>query len=895
MSKNASIKNHDNASSNILLSLSDFKRICQKWKRPIIRSSLLCAALGVIVSLLLPVKYTSEATFYEKAKSSNGSNSSTKNTALLLLGEERENSAIVMLKSRKILESAIKKLDLQATIEPYTILPTAITKIIQHLNYAKENLMAQGAYLIRSKYPIIKDTIPEIVAKNLNYSGEVPLYYELQFTSPTKYIVIDSIEGRIGEGSLGIPFQRENIQFTLEATPRTASHQSAYQMKVKPIRQMAEDVSSDLKVVSDYKDKSFITLTLQFRSRQETSTLLNAIMGAYRKHLHDEHHLTVASQVEYLKDRRHDMEEQLSTVMQEHAEQLSVHAGNLDLLVATQQNLQKKLLTIDLEIKHIQQVLNEGPHLQAQYSSESDPPFIHQTLAEIRRYQQHCDSIDIALGNSSDKSIKLHPMPLNPQWERLASIRQLIHEQTPAQEFQGIDLETANALYLSQCRELSETEANANQYKYIIDKIPNPDFEMSSLIAILTDPVSQEIVKKASTLAVTIKDQSNRTQKELERLNHDLDLQRNVLSIHLNHIIEISKLRADFLRSKIKSIQAVTFELLQQKISLLEKSLYDYATSRLNSLKHEQTLILQQKQALQNDFEKLPEQWATEKLLNLYLQTDATVMQTIGSLIESKNISDHLEMSLSAPFDSATPPLHPKSPHLLIWALLGAFLGGVGMTFFAITQAVKEGIDATEDNLCLAGQHVAGALSPNYPKEENLETLRHLAAYLCPIQTQVINSNRAEALLLLENNGYSYAAEFAELLSKRNLKVILIWMTFDAVESSSDGLLSYLQGFSKKIEIKHETSFDEISAGGTTSYNVELLESPTFQKLLSQLRENYDYIIAVSKASLLSAEAEALLALFDGAAITITDQKLHELDGFFAQEKKHSFIISYPE
>jgi hypothetical protein len=800
----------------------------------------------------MPVKYTSEATFYEKAKASNGNNAS-KSTALLLLGEDKEYSAIVMLKSHKILEAALKKLDLQATLEPYTILPSPIVRVFKHLNYAKENLMAQGARLIRSRYPVIADSVPEMIAKNVVYSGEVPLYFDLQFSSPSKYVVTDSIAGKLGEGSLGVPFKYSNVEFTIEGPPRIDENQRRYELKFKPIRKMAEDLSDDLKVISDYKDKSFISLTLHFRSRKESSDLLNAVMEAYREHLLEEHHLTVASQVEYLKQRRQTMEEQLAVLMHEHAEQLSAHAGSLDLLVATQQGLQKKLLAIDLEIKHVQQTLNEGTSPKAHYSSDNDPPFIHQTLAEIRRYCQQCDSIDAALGNSLTKDFVPN------------------RQKSLGTEFRGIDLDTANTLFLSYSRELNETEANANQNQYILDKIPQPDFEMSSLIAVLTDPVSQDIVRKASTLAQTIKDQTNRTSKELERLNHDLDMQRNFLSLHLKQIVELLQLRVEFLRNKVKSIQAVTFDLLQQKISLLEKSMHDYAASHLNSLKHEQTLILKQKQALQSDFDKLPEQWASEKLLDLYLKTDASIMQTIGSLIESKNISDHLEMSLSAPFDKAIPPLHPKSPHLIVWALFGAFLGGFGVTFFAVMSSVKHGISTSEDNLRLMGQHVAGTLSNS--TETKLETLRRLGAYLCPIY-DIDQKDHGKTILVLESQEGNYGPEFATLLNKRNLKVIVLDITFDSTAGNSkEGLLSYLEGSSKEIQIIRGSTFDKIIAGGTTNYGNELLESAAFQKLLSDLREKYDCIVAISKNPLLSAQTEALLPIFDSVAITVTDEK----------------------
>lgn len=842
-----------------LFSLSDFKHVIQQWKKPILKGALICAALATAFTLLRPLTYTSEATFYEKPK--NNSSSANKNAAMLLFGEEQENSAIVLLKSKKILETAIKKLNLQATIKPYSILPNLIVKAFERVNFVRKNLLVEAAYLRRSEYPAIEDPELTIQATNVTYNGEIPLYFDVYFTSNDTFTISNSQDGDLGEGKLGIPFKAGNVQLTL-LTSRPSLKSRHYVLTLKPLRELAEKLEDNLKVVSDYKDKAFISLTLNYPSREGTSRLLNAIMEAYRDHLLSEHHEVVASQVDYLKQRRRMMDEQLTLLMHNHGEQISSHAGSLDLLVATQQNLQKRLLTIDLEIKHIQQALDEDSYLQMHYSSDNDSPLIHQTLAEIRRYRQQCDSLACLLKDSRKPLLNLH---------------------ASAGEFQGIDLETANTLYIAYCNELQEAEANAIQNQFIIDKIQQPNFELSSLSAVLTDPVSSEIVKKAGSIALTIKDQDNRTHRELERLHQDLEVQRSFLILHLEQVVDLLKVRVELLRAKIQAVQEATLELLQKKISIQESYVLNYAVSRLSSLKHEQTLINQQKQALQLEFDKLPEQWASEKLINLYLQTDGTLMQHIGSLIESKNIADHLEMSLSAPFDFATPPLHPRSPHLLIYMFLGALIGALAVTSFAVVDSIKNGVDATADNLSLIGEHVAGALSGS--SSEDLETLRRLGAQVCPMEPNA----QGHSLLLLENHGPDYAPPLAALLSKRNLKVLLMSISSEESPDQKGGLLDYLEGTSKEPSVIKGETFDQMYFGKTTPYSLELLESDTFQNLLSNLRKKYDWIIAISKAPLLSSEAQTATTLFDATAVTVKGERLHELKGYF--HKGISFLF----
>lgn len=841
--------------NSFLLSLTDLFYIFKTGKRRLIKGAAIGCAVGLLFALFASPKYTAEATFYEKAKS-DSVDKNGKSAALLLLGEEKESSAVVMLKSQKIVEDAVKKLNLHAKVQPYSYFPRFMGKIYDRLTNPLKNLSTQWAYLTRSVYPLDLHKPSELLIKDVVYAGEVPLRFDIRFTSSKTFIVKDS--GRVlGEGSIGTPFIGGDAGFTLEPHVPMDLNGRRYELTIRPARKVAAEIVSRLKVISDYKDKAFITLTLTYETRRGASSLLNAIMEAYRDYLADEHHRIVAGQVAYLKQRRESMEGQLETLMHEHAEQLSAHAGHLDVLIATQQELQKKLLATDLEIKHTRQAMGKGSYLQAHYISENDPPFIHQTVAEIRQLRQQSSSIRLALNELPKENLF-----------------------RTEQEFQGIDLETANALYSAYSRELQETEVNAMQNLFVIDKIRQPGFEISSLASLLTDAVSGEIVKKAGTLTLAMKDRDNRTQRELERLNQDLDLQRNFLISHLEQIVDLLKLRSSLLYSKIQAVQEVSLGLLQQKVSLHEQQLQDYASSRLESLKQERELIGRQKQVLQSEFEKLPSQWASEKLLDLYLTRDGALMQHLGSLIESKNIADHLEISLSAPFDYGIPPLHPKSPHLIIFGLLGALAGAFGVAVFALMNTTLSGIEATKENVRLAGAYVAGTISRDVCSSNGLETLRYLISFF----------GQGRSIAILESTGPRYAEQMASLLGKRGLKTLLMEISFDRFEKEK-GLSEYLEGVSNELNVIRKENFDFVPAGGKTAYGIELIESPAFRRLLHELLSTYDRVLAVSRASPCTAEAEGIVSLFDCVAVTVTKEKLQDLEKYIDMEKPCAFLF----
>src|SRR5262249_41673901 len=147
---------------------------------------------------------------------------------------------------------------------------------------------------------------------------------------------------------------------------------------------------------------------------------------------------------------------------------------------------------------------------------------------------------------------------------------------------------------------------------------------------------------------------------------------------HVEQMLKLLKLREELFKEKLFSIQNMQLELIHQKISVLQKHLNAYISSRISNLKQEKSSIELQQQALKQEMGKLPNKWASEQLVELHLEMTQKLIEEIAKLVESKNISTNLDVTQSAPLDKSLSPIHPQSPNLLIFALLGC-IGGCAL------------------------------------------------------------------------------------------------------------------------------------------------------------------------------------------------------------------------
>ncbi len=483
---------------------------------------------------------------------------------------------------------------------------------------------------------------------------------------------------------------------------------------------------------------------------------------------------------------------------------------------------------------------------------------------------------------------------------------QLAHQQKNESEFKGIDLSTARELYMNYTRQLNEVQAQMLQTQFIIEQLKDANFEMSSLSSVLNDSVSRELINKASSIALSLRDQNNRSNKEQERLKEELALEKGFVDMHLRQTLQLYVLREKLLKEKINDLQNVTLGLVHQRISILEKHLEEYITTRLSNLKQERGLIHDNQLQLQKEMAKLPNKWVAERLIDQQMHMNQMMVEELTKMVESKNISTNLEMVLSGPIDYAQPPILPKSPRLMLYIILGTLVGSFLSVTYFIVRSVIDGIQASPQNLELLKQHVSGFISKDshqtptnlYP-DKDLETLRKVTSYLAPDGSHESRAVRPQSLIIIQGQGPDYSLSLAELMTKKGFKVALLPLRFDQPGKPEEmpGLLQYIEGTAPGPKINRQNGVDIIAPGGITRFDNEVICSPAFSDLITTLQEKYDWIIAISPVAPASAQAEALIKYFDHSVVNIFIEKLPALQSLFAliqsgkPRKKATFIF----
>lgn len=489
------------------------------------------------------------------------------------------------------------------------------------------------------------------------------------------------------------------------------------------------------------------------------------------------------------------------------------------------------------------------------------------------------------------EQFKKHLLAYLDNFNHLMSVRKGFIEkrlstlQNPQTELSGLSLDSCRELYLGYTRELNQSATAEQQHRFVAAELQDPAFEVCSLTALLQDPVSQERINKASQLTIQIKDEAHHTQKELERLKEELGLQKQFLNSHILQIADLLKLKTSMLQEKIAEVQITTLEQIQQKISLLKKTLSDFVESRIENLAQEKALILEHQAELQSKMAAIPEKWASEQLLNQNLAMQQRFLENLAGMVESKNITKNLEMIQSSALDEAIAPINPKPPAIIFYSILGSLLGFLGSSSFLFAQTMLRGVPASKENLELAHFHVSGSISPfqgeetsaTYPLlDGDLDALRRLIARF---ENEIPDQRKARKILLIQGRGPDYFNTLAMLLSKKGQRIVKLNLCFDK-ESPAKGLLQYLEKEVDEPVIEKLSGFDWIPSGGASRYSEELLRSPRFNALLERLEMKYDWILATSSTSIPSAEAENLSLLFDGVALTITNESIQSVIAF---------------
>lgn len=456
----------------------------------------------------------------------------------------------------------------------------------------------------------------------------------------------------------------------------------------------------------------------------------------------------------------------------------------------------------------------------------------------------------------------------------------LTHQQKPFEDYQGINLSTANQLYLECCRKLSEEESLIQRTVFFLDQMQDSNFEITSLSSVLHDPVSTEMIVKASQAVLNLKDENNQSTREQTRLKSDLSLQRTFLEMHLRQMVQLMELNKKLIKEKIFILQNITIELINQQISVLEKNFYEFVQSRHENLQQERLITKEHLQQINDEMAAIPQKWEAERTIRQQVEINKSIVEEIAKIVESKTISHNLEVVQSAPIDLSVAPVHPVSPKLPLYLIIGGIFGGLLGSGIAVGRALSNGVQISLENLRILGYTVVGKLTKSYLpnstnllKDTDLNTLRRIYAFFDNHTEQA----QSKALLCLQGTNVDYSYELAALIHKSGKTVLIIDLDFARNNIlDGQGLLNYLEGTSP-LNIQRKDGFDHIASGGINRFTYELLTSKKFKEIIRELNQKYQWIIAVSHAEPISAEAETLVPLFQNIAITLNNEKIESL------------------
>ncbi|MBY0530167.1 MAG: hypothetical protein K2P51_08305 [Rhabdochlamydiaceae bacterium] len=564
--------------------------------------------------------------------------------------------------------------------------------------------------------------------------------------------------------------------------------------------------------------------------------------------------------VNVLEDKKQQWDRKLFALELEH-ERLAAH-------VRPASQLQQEILDLARQTEEAESVLEKWEKNQELQMTHDPKSLAGLWVQEIAKMQEKIAASTGAEKKALEEKLSLERAHFSEQLR--SSIQLLQHkqhaleenlfvQQGSMQEFSGLTLETAQALYLTYNTTRDGLQAQLRQLIYLSEELTQPDFELSSITTILSDPVTLAMVSKASETAVLLRDSNNRSFREQDHLKEALATQKKFIGHHLGQTIELLKLRAKLIDDKILSLQQTTMDLLRQEKKLIEEKL----------------------QEISGKMEDLPEKWRRENLLMLKKELGMHMIGGLTQLAETKNIDQHLFQVGSKALDPSYLPIHPRPPHLVLYLFIATFLSALFFYFYHLCKGILKGLPVSHESLLLNGYRSLGTLSLdcNSPISEmrdlDLETLRRISQF-------IIASNRKHLCgVLVGGKNPDYSHRLAELLSMQGCKVLLVQYVFDAAPSHQiPGLWHYLQDDSVPLAVRHLDSYDYLPSGGTSRHGVEMLAHPKFQSFLNKVKASYDYVLIYSKAQPQFAEAQAFLRVADLMVVTTFEEKKEDLSVF---------------
>lgn len=830
----------------IVVSLADFKRLYKKVRPKLKRAAIFCALITACWILFKEPTYKAMATYKRSSKAE---------PTLALKGflknfemQELEGDTVALMSSRTLLHRVVKQMGLQARIKERLFVSRILDNFKLELRLSLSDL-------------------DEFKFKEVFYEEEIPCQLYVRFIDPVSFELFDEKKQKITTGRLNQEVNFEKGVFTLEKTPKKMPIGAFISLTMLPWVDVVGQLIKGLEIKASKLDKNVLELTYSHRNRYMAAEFLNCVMEQYQKYLKEENAQIAELQLAYLEERQNQLAGKLDLTLNEQAKYLAKNLGDsgfiglqqeVEMLAVPKEEYTSKLFDMDLELKR----LEKGRHAREKRAKGTLPAKSALQNKSNLASESSPSELKSVPYEKQQKDFQKKLLALQVEQDQIQATTGLIAPSIFHQidaELQGVNLATAQLLHVNYSQEKDAVQRNMKQLQFLRDHLHEPDFELSSLSSVLTDSVSQELVRKASELALLLRDEKNHTLKEQDRLREALEIQKGFIIHHIDQTIDLNQLQIQMIENKIGAIQDASIELIKNEKGLIEEKLVE----------------------LGHRMKDLPEKWRLENQLKLKKELCKGVIEGVSQLIETKNLNYHLFQVESKPLDFAIPSLHIKMPHLFLYSSCGAFLGIFSVFVFYLFKGLVKGMPVSLETLRLYRQHISGSLSASCDTsledldERDLETLRRMCGF--------INSHKkgseSVCVSIIGGKNPNYSQSLAKLLAMQELKVLLVECDFNATMPLREmpGLWHYLSGDIQECPIRSESFYDFLPTGGTTRHAPEFLNSGKFSALLMEKRALYDVILIFSHASPTFVEAQVFLKHADLVIVTLCEETIEDL------------------
>lgn len=841
-----------------------------------------------------------------------------------------------VMKSNRVLRPLAERLGMQ------------VCPILREWSFTK--LLRRYKESCRVERGLLLEDLSRFVFGQVHYDEEESIPFCLIFSNQEEYRVFDgNKKNEIAKGKVGIPCLLEGefkqASFVLKSVPENLKFNQSYPFSMNPWTEAVGALRGRIKIKTDKDNGSILIISASHRDRHLAAEIVNELIDAYQIYLKTEYDITATEQLAYLEGKQEQIVEKMDQLFDQHMDYLSKNLGDsgftgleqeLQSLLGPHHQMYDKLLSIDVELKRLDELEEEGKMTILVESSSFSQGF-NQVVQRIQDLKQQRDLIELSLAQNVQIALSIRKDQLKEVrdarfaverlidemdmgneitscdfdpalaiWAktlidseekedfaeylektvRLFSIREkmlqerFFHGKDVPRELEGMDLVSARSLFSQYNSKLDTAEANLKHYNQLKKQILNPHFDLASLSSVLLDPLSQKIIGSASGFEMLLKDEKHYSFKEGERWKEEVGLQRNILIDHIDQLILVEELNADLMRDKMSALQKISLDCINQQISVLQEQVRDALKERRKALFVEKEILTRKMEEINSSLAMvIPEKWRFEKWLEIKTAMVSKMMGTVTEVVESKTMANQLHHFESKPLDLATIPKSPMPLHLRRMFFLGAFAFSGFAFSLAFIRRLLKGFPADFERLKAIRFPVLGRISffcdgkhVETPSGMDLELLRKISLFL----------DSAKIVGLIAGKGPDYSYALCENLGRRDLKSIVLRCDFLSKMNQEDtpGIFQLYKKELEELPIRQANGFDYVPAGGYTPFGVEMIQSDRFEKILSAVSKNYDKVFLFFNGPLSSVQSQAALKLCDKAIVTVNQEEIEALTPF---------------